>query len=118
MDVDLESVAITRTSLVVKIRPGKVVIKRRVALVFKAWQDGLKLVCKCKVSREEVEAFAEEEAKADDPPTEGTCKSSSFTLITLSSTEVSFVFPVGGGMGRGEIERGGHFPSSPARPIR
>ena len=74
MDFDLESVALVRFALIVKKRPNKLVIKRRVALVFKRLQEGLNVKCKCKVSRDEVEAFAEEEVKDDLPPIEGRCK--------------------------------------------
>ena len=74
MDFDLESVALVRFALIVKKRPNKLVIKRRVALVFKRLQEGLNMKCKCRVSRDEVEAFAEEEVKDDPPPIEGSCK--------------------------------------------
>ena len=72
-DFDLKSVAISRVSLVVKKRADKSLIKRRVALVLRKWEDGLKLKCKLKVWRDEVEAFAEDEVKDDAPPVEGRC---------------------------------------------
>ena len=92
MDFDLERLAVVRTSLIVKKRPNKLVIKRRVALVFRRLEDGLNVKCKCKVSREEVEAFAEEEMKVDVPPIEGKCKFSGglFFPYTLSQEKINF----------------------------
>lgn len=80
MKFDLEPAAVTRFSLIVKKRRDKLVIKRRLALIFKTPQDGLRVKCKCNVSRGEVEAYAEDELKVDLPPIEGKCKSSCFWL--------------------------------------
>lgn len=77
---DLGPAAVTRFSLIVKKRRDKLVIKRRLALIFKTAQDGLRVKCKCNVSRGEVEAYAEDELKVDLPPIEGKCKCSCFWL--------------------------------------
>ena len=76
-DIDLKSVADSLVSSVVKKRPDKSLIKQKVALVVRKWRNGLKLKCKLKVWREEVEASAEDEVKDADPPIEGRCKSPS-----------------------------------------
>ena len=58
-----------------KKRPGQLVIRKRVSLVFRKLQDTSRVKCKCKVTGEDTEAFAEDEVKSDSAPIEGRCKS-------------------------------------------
>ena len=82
-DIDLRSVTDSPVSSVVKKRPDKSLIKQKVALVVRKWRNGLKLKCKLKVWREEVEASAEDEVKDAEPPIEGRCKSPSNPWVII-----------------------------------
>ena len=82
-DIDLKSVTVSPVSSVVKKRPDKSLIKQKVALVVRKWRNGLKLKCKLKVWREEVEASAEDEVKDAEPPIEGRCKSPSNPWVKI-----------------------------------
>lgn len=80
IDVDLEAFARTRSVLIVKKRPNRLIIKQKVSLVLKNLPDGIKLRCKCQVFHEELEAFVEEELDVNEPPLEGTSKQNKWYL--------------------------------------
>ena len=90
-DIDLKSVSESPVSSLVKKRPDKSLIKQKVALVVRKWRNGLKLKCKLKVWREEVEASAEDEVKDAEPPIEGRCKSPSNPWVKVN---IFIVFPI------------------------
>ena len=90
-DIDLKIVSDSPVSSVVKKRPDKSLIKQKVALVVRKWRNGLKLKCKLKVWREEVEASAEDEVKDAEPPIEGRCKSPSNPWV---KSNIFIVFPI------------------------
>ena len=46
--------------------------------MFRKLQDTSRVKCKCRVTGEDTEAFAEDEVKSDSPPIEGRCKSELF----------------------------------------
>ena len=94
-DIDLKSVTDSPVSSVVKKRPDKSLIKQKVALVVRKWRNGLKLKCKLKVWREEVEASAEDEVKDAEPPIEGRCKSPSNPLVKINIFVCFlYIFPI------------------------
>ena len=74
IDINLKDFARTRLVMIVKKRQDRLVIKQRVSLVLKNLPEGIKLKCKCEVSHDELEAFAEEELDVNEPPLEGKCK--------------------------------------------
>lgn len=71
-DIDIEGLVLTPVTLIVKKRPDKNFIKKRMYLVLK--KEGMKLKCACQASHDSAVASAEEEIDVNEPPMQGKCK--------------------------------------------
>lgn len=73
-DIDLDGSVLTPVTLIVKKRPDRDVIKKRVYLILKKLSEGMKLGCTCQASHGEAVASVEEKIEVNEPPMAGKCK--------------------------------------------